>query len=119
MDAKSLGSWGERVAADYLGSRGYEIIEMNYRTRHGEVDIIAQDLNFLVFAEVKLRKNDRFAKAREFVTTAKRERIKTCALIWLSENEAARQPRFDVIEIYAPGGSGGGCEINHIENAFE
>ena len=119
MDAKSLGNWGEKVASEYLRRGGYEIVELNYRTRFGKIDIIAGNSDFLVFVEVKLRKNSRFAHAREFVTVKKRGKIKTCALMWLSENDVVLQPRFDVIEIYAPNGADGRCEINHIENAFE
>jgi putative endonuclease len=65
---------------------------------------------------VKLRRDDSFAEAREFVTAPKRERVIKTASVWLAANETGLQPRFDVIEIYAGKGRN---EINHIENAFE
>ena len=120
MDRRLTGRWGEERAAAFLRRRGYKIIGMNYSCRMGEIDIIARNRKFIVFAEVKLRKSAAFAEAREFVTAAKQERIKTTAAMWLSENETALQPRFDVIEIYAPNGTKGfGVKLNHIENAFE
>ena len=119
MDRKLLGSWGEERAADFLRKKGCKIIGMNYKVRFGEIDIIAESAEYLIFAEVKLRKNDRFAQAREFVTASKQMKIKAAASMWLGSNETALQPRFDVVEIYAPDGIGGKYTINHIENAFE
>ena len=58
------------------------------------------------------------SEAREFVTRAKQERIMATAQLWMLENETELQPRFDVIEIYAPEGENGPVRINHIENAF-
>ena len=69
--------------------------------------------------EVKLRKNADFAQAREFVTYAKQRRILTSASLWLAAHESDLQPRFDVIEIYAPEGeSTRRAQIQHLENAF-
>ena len=61
------GAWGESLAEEYLKRKGYQFIAAGYRSRFGEIDIIAYNKNFLVFVEVKLRKNDRFAEAKEFV----------------------------------------------------
>lgn len=120
MDKRLTGRWGEERAAAYLRRRGYKIVGMNYSCRMGEIDVIAQKRDFIVFAEVKLRKSDAFAEAKEFVTRAKQERIKTTAMLWLSENETELQPRFDVIEIYAPEGPDSRkVDIRHTENAFE
>ena len=113
------GPWGEALAAEYLRGKHYRIVACNYRCRFGEIDIIAQNRKFLVFAEVKLRKTDRFGQAREFVTPAKQERLRASALMWLQENPDRRQPRFDVIEIYAPDGmETKDPEIIHLEDAF-
>ncbi|MBR0040420.1 MAG: YraN family protein [Oscillospiraceae bacterium] len=119
MRTKELGRFGEERAARYLRLRGYRILETNYACRFGEIDLIAQRGRYLVFVEVKLRKSADFAAAREFVTAAKRQRIRSTAALYLSQNETALQPRFDVIEIYAPDGADGKVTINHIENAFE
>lgn len=120
MEKKLTGRFGEQAAASYLKKKGYRIIGMNYSCRFGEIDLIASRRDYLAFVEVKLRKDDRFAMAREFVTAAKQEKLRKTALLWLSQNQADLQPRFDVIEIYAPEGrSSGKLEINHIENAFQ
>lgn len=114
------GPWGELLAVDYLRKKKYAILGCNYRTRFGEIDIIAQDRKYLVFVEVKLRKSDRFGEAREFVGHDKQERIKATASLWLQENPNKRQPRFDVIEIYAPEGTATrNPQINHLEDAFQ
>lgn len=120
MDAKLKGGWGEAEAASFLRKKGYKIIGMGYRTRFGEIDIIAADKKFIVFAEVKTRKNRKFAHAREFIGTHKQDRIRTTASIWLSENATDLQPRFDAVEVYAPDGhETKRPEIIHYENAFE
>ena len=117
--SKQFGSWGEETAADYLKKKGYSIVGLNYRVRVGEIDIIAKDRRFLVFVEVKTRKSATFAEAREYITDAKQRRLIYAAQLWLAQNPTNLQPRFDVIEIYAPGGlSGGYIKINHFENAF-
>ena len=119
MEKRELGRFGEERAARYLRLRGYRILETNYACRIGEIDLIAKKGGYIVFVEVKLRKSADFAAAREFVTAAKQQRIRSTAALWLSQNETALQPRFDVVEIYAPQGAGGRITINHIENAFE
>lgn len=121
MDRNNLvGAWGEALAAEYLRKKHYSIIAANFRTRMGEIDLIAANRRFLVFVEVKLRKNKNFAMAREFVDYRKQRRIKSTALLYLSTHPTKLQPRFDVIEIYAPEGVETRCpEINHLEDAFQ
>ena len=118
MKTTELGKFGETYAAEYLRNNGYRIIETNFRCRSGEIDLIASDEAFIVFAEVKLRKNACFAEAKEYVTYAKQSRIKSAAMYYLSGKNTELQPRFDVIEIYAPDGSEGNITLNHLENAF-
>ena len=91
----------------------------DYRSRYGEIDIIAENAEYLVFAEVKLRRTAHFGAAREFVDLRKQERLRATASMFLEEHETALQPRFDVIEIYAPDG----LQTRHpylrqIEDAF-
>ena len=118
-DTQLLGRFGEAAAAEFLRKKGYEILGMNYRTRMGEVDIIAAKGRFLAFVEVKLRRGGEFAQAREFVTSFKQRRIIAAAQSWLQLNGDDRQPRFDVIEVYAPQGVRTAMpEICHWENAF-
>lgn len=114
-----VGAWGEALAAEYLRKKRYQIIACGYRSRYGEIDIIAQNRRHLIFVEVKLRRSDRFAAAAEHVDLHKQQRIRTTASFYLSENETSLQPRFDVIEIYAPEGTATVSPvIRHMEDAF-
>lgn len=114
------GAWGEAVAAEYLRNKRYKIVARGYRSRFGEIDLIVQNRKYLVFVEVKLRKSDRFAMAREYVDRKKQERLRLTASVYLSEHSTSLQPRFDVIEIYAPEGMLTSVpEINHMEDAFQ
>ena len=79
----------------------------------------ASNRQYLVFCEVKLRKSANFAAAREFVDARKQQRLRTTALLYLSQHETPLQPRFDVIEIYAPDGTQTRRpQITHMEDAF-
>lgn len=115
-----VGAWGEELAAKYLQKKGYKILAMGFRCRFGEIDIIASNRKSLVFAEVKLRKNDNFANAADFVDLHKQERLRTTASFYIDRSFTKLQPRFDVIEIYAPlGTQTENPEIIHMEAAFE
>ena len=115
-----MGDFGEDIACRYLKKRGYAIVARNVSCRMGEVDIVAQNRKYIVFVEVKLRKNADFAEAREFVTAVKQRRVITAAEYWLARHPADRQPRFDVVEIYAPEGlQTKKPEIHHIEDAYQ
>lgn len=103
MKASLVGRRGEAQAADYLRRRGYRIIEAGYRSRYGEIDLIAEKRGIVAIVEVKTRSGDRFAQALEAVDGPKRRRIRLTALQWLAQQEREPQLRFDVIEVY-PGG---------------
>lgn len=115
-----LGAWGEALAADYLRKKHYQVIAAGYRSRFGEIDLIVKDRRFLIFVEVKLRKSADFAKALEYVDQRKQDRIRITASMYLSQYPTNLQPRFDVIEIYAPQGMET-CkpQIYHLEDAFQ
>lgn len=114
------GAWGEAQAAEYLRRKRYTLVASNYRCRLGEIDLIVKNRQYLVFVEVKLRKNDRFAMAREFVDDRKQNRLRATASWYLSQYPTRLQPRFDVIEIYAPEGTQTARPvINHLEDAFQ
>ena len=117
MDTRQRGKWGEEIALGYLNKNGYSTITRGYRSRFGEIDIIVKNDEYLVFVEVKLRKNSNFAYAREYVGKDKQRKIAATAKIWLASHNTKLQPRFDVIEIYAAETTAE-PEINHIENAF-
>ena len=116
---KILGAWGETLAAQYLQKKRYRLEAAGYRCKYGEIDLIVSNRKYLVFVEVKLRKNADFAAAREFVNRAKQDRIRTTASLYLSQYPTKLQPRFDVIEIYAQDGMDTiRPVINHLEDAF-
>lgn len=114
------GPWGEALAAEYMRGKRFKIIAAGFHCRFGEIDLIVKDKKNLVFVEVKLRKSASFASAREYVNHAKQERIRTTAAFYLSQNPTELQPRFDVIEIYAPQGvETKDPVIEHMEDAFQ
>ena len=114
------GAWGEALAAEYMRKKRYKLVAANYRSRFGEIDLIVENRKYLVFVEVKTRKQDQFAAAREYVDRRKQDKLRMTASMYLSGNPTKLQPRFDVIEIYAPDGEHTDCpEILHLENAFE
>lgn len=114
------GAWGEALAAEYLRKKHYRIVAAGYRSRFGEIDLIVRDRKFLVFVEVKLRKSPKFAQALEYVDRRKQDKIRVTASMYLSQNPTELQPRFDVIEIYAPEGTATKRpEIWHLEDAFQ
>ena len=107
-EAKLLGRWGEALAAAELRRKGWKVLAAGYRSRFGEIDLIAATDKYLSFIEVKLRTEERFA------------RLRATAELYLAEHpEEARQPRFDVAEIYAPQGTATRRpRITWLENAF-
>ena len=114
------GAWGEALAAEYLRKKKYRLVASGYRSRFGEIDLIVSDKRYLVFVEVKLRKSDNFAQAMEYVDRRKQDRIRITASMYLSQYPSAQQPRFDVIEIYAPEGTATAHpKIIHMEDAFQ
>ena len=117
--SRLLGQWGEAQAAEFLRQKGFRITAARWSCRFGEVDLIAEDGRFLCFVEVKLRKNGSFGTPGEAVNLRKQEKLRAAALLYLAEHPTALQPRFDVIEIYAPQGQNTQTpELYHWENAF-
>ncbi len=117
-----LGEQGEEIALRYLGRRGFELIERNYRTRQGELDLIVRRNGTLVFVEVKLRRGTGFGDPLEAVTPRKQARIRRTAERYLAEKGASfadgfEEVRFDVVGILLLG-AGKKPEIRHVEDAF-
>jgi putative endonuclease len=95
-----LGKCGEEAAVEFLREQGYKIIARNYRSRFGEIDIIARDKDTLCFVEVKTRHSDRFGTPEEAVTRAKQKQIAKSALSFLKERHLLdTKARFDVVAI--------------------
>ena len=114
---QALGRWGEDIAAKYLVEQGLVILDRNWRTRAGEIDIIARDVNALVFCEVKTRRGTAFGSGVEAVTALKSRRLRRLAAAWLAEHGChGRRVRFDVVSV-APVRRGD-PRIDHAKGAF-
>ena len=112
-----LGISAEKAAAVFLKDKGYKILSTNYRTRLGEIDIVAKEKDTLVFVEVKARRSDRFGLPQEAVTARKQRQISKAALSFLKENNLLdKKARFDVVSLVC-GDFQTGPEL--IKNAFE
>lgn len=111
-----LGAAGEKIAKKHLEAAGYEILELNYRFKRDEIDIIAKHKEEVVFVEVKTRASDFFEAPQEAVTMAKQKRLINAANNYLISNNLENEARFDIFAIIL---SGSKEEINHITNAFQ
>lgn len=110
---RERGSRYETMAAVYLQKLGYRILEKNYRRKTGEIDLIALDEEYLVFIEVKFRKDDRKGEPQEAVTPQKQKRIWRTAQYYITEKKLSEDIpcRFDVVAFL-------GKEVWHLKNAF-
>ena len=125
QSTKAIGDEGERLAAEYLESKGYEIVERNYRSKVGEIDLIVTKGFLLVFCEVKSRYSFLFGQPAEAVNKEKIRHIRFTASRYLTQNMRIKHIyddfdiRFDVLEMIFVSGAGGyELEINHLENVF-
>ncbi|MHB8907515.1 MAG: YraN family protein [Syntrophales bacterium] len=117
LSGKRTGNRGEELAAAHLAEMGYRIIERNYRSLFGEIDIVAEEGETLVFVEVKCRRSDAYGPPELAVGREKQKKISTAALQYLSEHRLRHRPaRFDVVAVkLLPGGA----QIELIRNAFD
>ncbi len=116
---QQFGEKSESVAVDFLKKQGYRIIELNYRTKLGEIDIIAKQEKTLVFIEVKARKSSRFGRPELAVTPKKQRKISMVALFYLkSTKQSNAKARFDVVAINSAKAKES-PNIKIIKNAFE
>jgi len=111
-----LGQRGEDLAASYLQKQGYKIIQRNYKTMIGEIDIIARDGDDLVFIEVKTRESLEYGHPFESVNKNKRRKIANVAMLYLKRLKDIPPCRFDVVSVYYEQGR---AEFNLIQDAFE
>ena len=124
MKTVEIGRIGERAAAKFLRKNRYKIINKNIHLSRNEIDIIAEDKEYVVFVEVKTRSvADHIGEASAFVpsqavTKDKKQRTVTAARSFLARYKKTRQPRFDVIEVYLNKDNYKVIKINHIINAF-
>lgn len=112
-----LGKSGEDLAATLLKENGYKILARNFKTKIGEIDIIASDKDTISFVEVKTRHSDRFGLPQESISSSKQRQISKAALAYLKDNKLLnKKARFDVVSIIL---SQDQPKINLIKNAFE
>ncbi len=112
---KYKGNKGENIVARYLDGKGLSVLNTNYRSAYGEIDIIARDIDSIVFIEVKHRNTLKYGLPREAVTKSKQRKIINTALSYIAENSLDKYDfRFDVIELYGQDS----MRLEHIVNAF-
>ena len=115
---------GENAAADWLKKNGYSITARNYTSPHGEIDIIAEDEKYIVFVEVKYRKNSvhlaKYGRPVRAVTKDKKTHVVFAAKHYLTTTPTSKKPRIDVIEIISNQEADGFVSLNikHFKNAF-
>ena len=114
VNKKELGNKGENIAENFLKTKGYEILERNFRTRKAEIDIIAMQNKEIVFVEVKLRKVLECGKPAEAINENKKKHLYNGAEYYLYKNNMMdRFCRFDVIEVYVINNY---CKVIHLKN---
>ena len=110
---KELGNFGEQIAIEYLIKNKYKILKRNFYCRLGEIDIIAKDIDEIVFVEVKTRLNNNYGKPSEAVNIIKQKHMYNTAKYFLYKTDCLEElVRFDVIEVFI---SNGKFNINHIK----
>jgi len=118
-DNKRLGDIGEKAAIEYLKKQGYRIIEINFKCKQGEIDIIAADNDTIVFVEVKTRSSDVYGQPSEAVNYYKQRKIVQVALVYLAQRKLFNwMSRFDIVEVITDH-TDKIIDINLIKNAFE
>ena len=117
MTASETGKAGERITALYLSKKGYSILKTNYRIKGGEIDIIAENDEYIVFLEVKTRSADFISDGFDAVTKTKQKLIIKAAAEYFYRIGSDKQPRFDVVSIVLDGKKVVG--FNYITDAFD
>jgi len=117
-DRHLLGRWGQKQCENFLKKKGYKTLTKNFSCRTGEIDLImAAGAGTVVFVEVKTRKNENFADAEAAITSAKKERMKKAANLFVKKHKLYDKPlRFDVVIVMAD--EKAKVRMRHYENAF-
>jgi putative endonuclease len=114
-DSHKLGHEGEEMAREHLAKKGYRILHRNWKSGKREIDIIAENKDFIVFVEVKTRTSDFHMHPRHAVTSEKQKSIIYAAETYIARYNIDKESRFDIISIISNGKS---IEVEHIEDAF-
>lgn len=111
MNKRAVGKQKEEIAVEYIKKIGYKVIAQNYRNRYGEIDIIAEDNEYVFFIEVKYRKNRKYGSGEESVNAAKCRKIYMLSQQYIIENNIKKGIRYDVVAIEND-------ELRYIKNYF-
>jgi putative endonuclease len=114
-EPQSLGQKGETHAVEYLQKKGYKILHRNWKSGKKELDVVAENNDFIVFVEVKTRNYDYLESPANAVTREKQKSIIYAAEGYIQKYNLNKENRFDVITVISKGGT---FEIDHIEGAF-
>ncbi len=110
-----LGKKGEQAAAAFMKSKGYKILMRNWRMYRHEIDIVAEDEEYIIFVEVKTRTSRQWGDPEDFIGNAKIKRIVEAADLYLQINDIEKPARFDIVSAVWDGNN---FEIEHIDDAF-
>lgn len=119
----TIGRFGENAACEFLKEHKFKILEQNFFASHNEIDIIAENKQYIVFVEVKTRSCSKisdlnYGSPAMAVTYSKQKRTLLAAQAYLNEHPTKKTPRLDVIEVYLDKNDNSIININHIEDAF-
>ncbi len=119
MSRQEIGKLGEKLAQKFLKKRGYRIRETNFRCREGEIDIVAQQGDYLVFVEVRTKTSSDFGTPEESITRTKKEKLIAAALTYINTHQKLPPLwRIDVVALEV-NDKGKATRINLVENAIE
>ncbi len=120
MNIGKIGLEGEKRVAEFLRQNSFNVIKRNYQCRYGEIDIIAESDEYILFVEVKTRKENALISGMEAVDGRKQQRILLAAQDYITKTLCEKQPRFDVAEVtvFEKSDNTLGFNLKYIENAF-
>ncbi len=120
MNIGKTGAEGEKRVANYLRNNGFAIVKRNYTCRYGEIDIIAENEEYILFVEVKTRKENSMVSGAQAVDAFKQRRVTLTANDYIVKTECQKQPRFDIAEVivFTKEDNSRGYKLRYIENAW-
>ena len=120
MNIGEVGVQGEKMVAAFLRGRGFNVIKRNFQCRYGEIDIIAENNEYILFVEVKTRKENALVSGISAVDSHKQSRLTLAAQDYIGKTFCEKQPRFDVAEVtdFEKEGGALGYKLKYLENAF-
>ena len=117
-EKRKIGDIGEELTCKYLISKGYEILDRNYNSKYGELDIVAANSTHIAFVEVKTRHENPMIRPCLAVNKSKQIKIMKVAYLYFRQSKLNLQPRFDIAEVYLRSNTNELHHINYIKNAF-